>query len=558
MNVEILFEPRLGQVDDQEKTYLVQRGGQSIQYYPFTAQSSSNSSIVFKCDPPSFDTIIDRNAIIRVPVTIVVAGSNPTGNGMFVDGGCSLRAYPFSSCVQSLTCNINGQSITQQVADIVHVLSRYNNDPISRSAFGSIFPNTLDVNQSYAEGTGSQNTPLSSYDSSVPGVYIPRGAYPINLTANDDTGFTFTTDIYEYVNISPFYHRNQQGIGGLANVRNLTFNYQLANLARMLSINTTLPGGSVLAINNVNVTIGTPTMYMGFVTPPEGFRIPRTINYNYHDLSFYSNSFGTNLAAGSSQQYNSNVLQFAQLPERVYLCVRRSDAFINANVTSQVSTTDTFARINSININFNNVDDIQSATTPIDLYTQSVRNGCSMSWAEWNGNSVVAGTDFASTQVRGCVGGVVCLEFAKDLPLRNYDAVGMSKSWNFQVTMNVTNTSSVAYTPQLVIVAQYDGILTLEAPGQAQLTLGFITPQDVANAKPSSMSFNTIQKLNGGGPSLSQVAKFIKHPFVKGVAKAACDAMDKGSGIPAGGIPAGALVGGASMSKQSLKSRAIK
>jgi hypothetical protein len=549
IEAQILYDPRLAQIDDSKKTYMILRGGQNIQYYPFTYQSKSNTNISFKCDPPSFDTVVGRHAILRVPVRIQLAGlSAELTKHMY-----SLRAYPLSSIIQSATVNINGQSISMEVANMVHILSRYNNNPVSRSEFGSILPNVLDVFQKYSVGFGTSSNPLGTATEMVQGVRVPRGAYPQVVVASGTTSATLEFDIYEYVMLSPFYSRKQEGEGGLALIRNLSFNFQLGDLARVFSMsdyngNPSSTTPTTLTAATVDV-IGEPTIYMNFITPPEGFSVPRAINFNFNDYNYYSIERTPVAFDGSTQTIVSNVIQFGQLPERVYIAVHRAKAQVNASVLSQVTTTDTFARIKRVNINFANRDGIHSATTPVDLYRLSVANGLSMSWSEFDGKTQYR--DGTSTTTDLLTGSIVAFEFGKDIPLTGFDSVGMSKAWNFQVQVDYENISGDVFTPQLSIVAVQQGILTLEAPGQANISLGFITPSDVANATVSDESYERIRKLYGGAHS-GMVPRLLQKAMnkVKGSALA--------GGALAGGLSAGALSGGAIMSRQSLKDRALR
>jgi hypothetical protein len=91
----------------------------------------------------------------------------------------------------------------------------------------------------------------------------------------------------------------------------------------------------------------------------------------------------------------------------------------------------------------------------------------------------------------------------------------------------------------------------LEAPGQANISLGFLTPTDVANAEVSDESYERIRKLYGGAHS-GMLPRLLQKAMtkVKGSALA--------GGALAGGLSAGALAGGAIMSRQSLKERALR
>jgi hypothetical protein len=361
--------------------------------------------------------------------------------------------------------------------------------------------------------------------------------------------------------LSPFYSRKQEGEGGLANVRNLTFSFQLGDLARIMSISDTRagaaggPSGPEAPTDITAFTLaldGSATMYMNFLTPPEGFSVPRAINFNFNDYNFYSNVSAPVPEGVTTQTIISSVIQFGQLPERLYLAVHRAKSQVNASVLSQLTTTDTFTRIRRISINFANRDGIHSATTPLDLFRISVANGLSMSWSEFDGKFQYQDSDaIGAPKVERLTGGVVALEFGKDIPLTGFDSVGMSKAWNFQVQVDYENLVDGDLTPQLSIVAVQQGILTLEAPGQAQVTLGFLTPSDVANAEVSDESYERIRKLYGGAHS-GMLPRLLQKAMkrVKGSALA--------GGALAGGLSAGALAGGAIMSRQSLKDRALR
>jgi len=486
ISAEIVLEPRLGQLNDGDKKYLISQGGSSIQWYPFVAQSYSKSNFVFKCDPPSTRTVVGRTAIIQVPVSFTIKGTCQTGDTLLSSDRGALRAMPFSSIVNNLTMNINGQSLSLQLSEVCHAMSRYISSADSRSTFSSIFPNSYDMYQNYADGFGSQNSALNDYKYSIPQVHTPRGAYPINVTTNSETDLVFNTVIYEYVQISPFYFKKEQGIGGLGNVRNLTFNFNLANLPRMFSMSLVGPNGAK-TITSCDVDFEAPTMFMDFVTPQDSLAIPDSISYHYNDVNFYSNQFGTPLPNnGNPVEVRSNVIQWAQIPERIYLYVKRRSGDVNASAQAQISTTDTYAAITKVNINFGNTDGIQSATTPEALYLQCERNGLNMSLTEFKGFTTVIASNGTGSQI-GTTGSVICLEVGKDIPLKAFESPAMSGSWNIQFQITARNTSGATFNPELCIVAVFDGLLTLTYPSSASTTLGLVRPQDVESAPYSSM-----------------------------------------------------------------------
>ena len=598
MEVQSMFIPQLSQLDDGEKKYLITRGGQQLQWYPFTAQSSSNSNMVFKLDPPSPSTVLDRNLIIEVPFSMEISGVPVNEAGMLVQNAFALRAYPFSSVVETLTAIINGQSITTQLSNVVHMLSRYNNTSESRTTFGSVFPNALDAYQSYSSGAG--NGVLNGYEGATPGSYLPRGAYNLKVTQNTQGNGSNTQIskvegvIVEYINLSPFYQRLQQGTGGLSNIQNLTLNFTMSNLARMFSINP----ASVVSIDTVDVTLTEPTIYCGFITPPVDFSIPRSLNFAYNDYSYYVTSHGAavpKVTAGgviASVDLVSNVIQWSQLPEKIYVCVRKRRSDLTTGATKSVTSTDTYFSIENININFANQDGIQSATKPSALYLQSIRNGCNMSFVEWTGKAQSYHKTGVSTHL-GTAGSVLALELGKDIPLQGLDAVAMSGSWNFQIRVKASNVSAAEdITPELAIIAVFDGIMTIEHPGQAFVTLGIVTPEQVLQAPPSGDDYDDVMRLYGGtfgsnikrffkkhGDTFRNVGKAVGSVVAPELTQQLTGIVDQGqnivraaqqdaramtaSGLDGGmragmraGLRAGNLQGGAMIPKSTLRSRA--
>mgnify|MGYP000435998970 CR=1 FL=1 len=555
MNIETLNVPVLSQINDKQKTFLIEKGGSHLQYYPFTATSYSNSNFNFRIVVPSFDTVVSKQILVEVPVRFVLVGDSPMDKNLFQPNTIAPRHLPLSSVVNSLTCNLNGQSITKQVSEECHIQSRFNNTAQSRSTYGSVYPSAQDIRQSYNDGVGSSSSAISSFDSMVPGVFQGRGAYKVNIAANSKTGCTLDYVFYEYVNLSPFsYEENDGQPGGLANIRDLTFNYNInaGQLPHMLSM--ALGGGYSLTSNTV--TLQQPTMYCNFVTPPVNFSIPRSISYNYVDTQTFLHSSGAPLASDSSTNITSTALQFGILPSSIYLAVRKSNNDVSTNVTSLMTSTDTYCKIDRIDINFDNRSGLHASTTAVNLYKMSENNGLNYSWTEFDGKTEIPASAVGDPKVTvRSIGSVIKLSFGKDIPLSGFNAPSMLGTYNFQVTVQATNISTETFTPELVILTHTDGICTLSSPGSCEISTALITPNDVASAPESSLNYDNVQKLYGGN-----FGKMITGDTAKKLLKGVCDTAQalQNSGSSGSGLRAGTLVGGNVQSKASLKSRALR
>ena len=361
---------------------------------------------------------------------------------------------------------------------------------------------------------------------------------------------------YEYVNLSPFsYEENDGQPGGLANIRDLTFNYNInaGQLPHMLSMGL----GSTYGLTSNTVTLQQPTMYCQFVSPPVNFSIPRSISYNYVDTQTFLHSSGATLNSDSSTNITSTALQFGILPSAIYLAVRKSNNDVGANVTSLMTSTDTYCKIDRVDINFDNRSGLHASTTAVNLYKMSENNGLNYSWTEFDGKTEIPASAVGDPGVTvRSIGSVIKLSFGKDIPLSGFNAPSMLGTYNFQVTVQCTNISTETFTPELVILTHTDGICTLSSPGSCEISTALITPNDVASAPESSLNYDNIQKLYGGSNFGKMITGDTAKKLLKGVCDTAQSLQNSGSGLRAGN--GGALYGGNVQSKASLKSRALR
>ena len=111
-----------------------------------------------------------------------------------------------------------------------------------------------------------------------------------------------------------------------------------------------------------------------------------------------------------------------------------------------MSTPDCYGFITNINILWNNKPSALTDALPYDFYLMSVRNGCDMSYMQW----------------QNYVGSVVCINPCADLPSENTDASGVAQNTTFQITVTFQNISTNNNTYTLYIDYISEGILTVE------------------------------------------------------------------------------------------------
>lgn len=479
---------------ENERVFAIIKGGQTVTYYKYPASSYSNSNFNFSTNPPSKQTILDRIAMIQVPFTLDFAGTGAGTGNILQPGRDAFRNFPLASVVKSLTCSINGFPVTIESSDIIHLLSRFHVSDELRKRFMSICPQMNDTYQNYVDADGANNNPLANYADNT--LEPPRGAYPYVIVSNTSSAARITGTLCEYVVLPPFLWDGTEA-GGLTHLDTLSFNYVFAPyLDHMWSRST----ANTQNLTSINVAFGQPNMLLGFITPrlTDIQRMPASINYPYFQINKYVTQSGLSLAPGINSDIRSNIIQLNSIPRKLYLFAKQSDTVRDLTFANRVNYTDTFMRIENVRLNWDNQEGILSGAAAQSLYQLSVMNGLEMSWPEWYGSIQNFNATGATGPAIGTVGSVICLEMGKDVGLRDDQAVGILGQYNLQVTLNVTNVNpTVTYSPDLYIIAVYDGVLTISnnsAIGQ----IGVISSRDVLTAPNSNVNYNELQKIYGG------------------------------------------------------------
>lgn len=501
LNCVAIYEPRMEL--NNERSWVVIKGGQQVTYYPFPSTSFSNSQFNFICNPPSSQTVLDRAIFIEVPYTItfsVNAAISPAPiDNLLQPGRDAFRAFPISSITNTLTATINGFPTNIELSQVIHALSRYHTPLKLKNGWMSAQPSFEDNYQLYSDADGATNNPLSGYLDAAGMSEIGRGAYPFTVVSNTPSSATITGVLREQVFLPPFLWDGCQA-GGLSNLTSLTFNWILNNnLARMWSHSTVTDVGGLSTIGAMNIAFSQPSMYLAFLTPRLNQPIPPRITYPYFQISRYTTQTQASLAPNAQATYKSNIIQLDSIPRKLYLYVRQSDSAIYNNLRNQISTPDVFLQINALNLTWNNQQGVLSGASPQNLYDFSVQNGYNKSWTEFNGiTQRLSGVAGQPTYVVGLEGGIICIELSKDVGLNDNESEGILGNFNLQVQMTVTNTNQVVtVNPDLYIVAVYDGTLVISNTS-AMASIGVVTKAEVLDAPMGNMSFNSLEKIYGG------------------------------------------------------------
>jgi hypothetical protein len=510
---------------ERQRTYAVIKSGSQTTYKPFNTTSISNSALNFSCPPPSAGVFVSRKQYLYCPVRLTFTGIPPVGQSIIMPNRDAPRAFPISSIIETLQATINNQSVSVNVADIIHAMAHYNTDEDCKNLDYSTFPSYEDQSQVYGDLFLSNRSPLSTYGTSQDGTQIGRAGFPgmvIFSNPVQTVAGTLLTSIVDLASceplfLSPFYFGKGNACG-FFNVSTLDYNFTLIGQAanRLWSHD---DNGGTNVIQSISMVMGgltggpdsftnmggnRPNLLFQYVTPLETQVIPPDvpITYPYFDIQRYpTDQFSFD--PGASGTINSNNLQISQVPRKMYIYVRQRNSDLYASSTN----TDTFFQIQNVNIQFLNNTGLLAPQTMQQLYLMSVKNGCKMGWQQWSGGPVYS-NDFTS-QI-GTIGSVVCVEFCTDIGMANpLLTAGVLNQCMIQVNATVKNVSSNAIFATMYVVMVLEGSFTITSVGSATVNTGCLSPNDVLDChnKPG-VSLQDAQDVHGSGDFWSGLKNF--------------------------------------------------
>ncbi len=461
-------EPRTNLL--MKNRYAILDGPQQNSWKPVISTSYSNSSVQFSAPPPSPNIIVDRQVKVQMQLDIDIKGADQGSKLVQIGVHDALRAFPLSSVIDTLAVTINNSSISINMSDVISSLLRYHVSEKMREFDFSTAPSMLDQYMAYSEGVGSVRNPLGTYDDSSSGADIPRGAFPgldQKTDVDSNTEYKKSFIVTEPLFLSPFLFGGQEH-RGFFGVQTLDFNFTMSgDLSRVWS-----HSSSGNALDTISVTISNPKLLFNYLTPNALMPIPKSIVYPYYTVQRYPTNLSGDVAAGDTFTIPSANIQLNSVPRRIYVYARRT------NSDQDYTTTDVFAGITSISLNWNNTSGLFSGATEEDLYRMSVNNGCNISWSQWKNH----------------VGSVLCIEMGKDIGLHSgVEAPGSLGTYMLQLTMNGVNLNSLEAIPYtLYVVTISEGVFVIEE-NRSISEIGVVSKKDVMNSL--AMPFVTYKSL---------------------------------------------------------------
>jgi hypothetical protein len=455
----------------------LEEGASQVSFTKFTSSSVSESSIQFNSiNPPSAEIIVDRRVFVKANFRLTFLGTNvPAGQYLLQTNGINnvgqpvsawqgglsggvdaLRAFPLSQILTSLVVKINSQSFTQDINKYIEPLMRYSNFRDVAEENWSLTPTMQDTYQQYSDFTiyGSARNVLGNYGENQ--YRTPRGGFSqLNVTSqtiqgnNTDgvasTGLgdimvaTVDVSLTEPLFISPlaFGKRSHRGLFGITTM-NVTLNIS-SSYQNYIWSHDLASSGKI--INNISLDYDTtspgmaenPAIMFTYYTPRFAQMLPKTNIYPYHNINDYVQQQSTTIPPGGFGNINVNNIQLDSVPKRIFIYLRKTESAKTYN------DTDTYAKIISINFTFGNQPGILSDANEQQLFELSAVNGNTQSWNEWSRHT----------------GAVLCIDFAKQVPMQGGNIVGKSGSYQVMYTIQIQNMSnqSIRYDVHTVVVS---------------------------------------------------------------------------------------------------------
>lgn len=532
-------DPRTSLHLNQYQKYIANKGSKQATHKIFTSTSYSDSQISFSCPPPSLKHVVSRRVMVEATFKITAKDANGNPAAFQIGSNDAPRAFPLASVLQTLTVTLNNQNFSCNVSDVIHALLRYGADDQTFGKEYSITPSRQDFYQEYSDWNiyGSGANPLAQSGESTPSdLMMNRGGFTYRVTQGTQQNPTeVEITVTEPLFLSPLLFGERDAMG-FAHVQTFDLQLTLGNLSRVWS-SCNFNDDPNLAINSITVTQSkAPRAMFQYFTVNDLQPIPDKLQYPLYNIERFPIACNV-VNPGAETTVTSTNITLSSIPKRFYVYARRR----NSDLTFK--TTDTFARIKNIRVQWSNQTGLFSSASEQDLYLMSVKNGLQMSWQQWSKYT----------------GSVLAIQMGNDIGLGDYECSGVLGQYQLQMDVTFQNIGSNPVNYDLYIVTVSEGVVTFQANGMCVSSVAPLTRQDVINAKFSSRyDYERLKDWSSGyqGGSWMDTAKSLLKPALKCLADVAVKEGKKAIGLGAkvgGELVGGELVGGKRISRAQLK-----
>ena len=514
LNLFNVIDPSIDGISTQSVGVLI--SSNLVDYTRISANSSNQNSAQFLVRPPS-NIYVGRKVFLVMPVTFNFTGTSPVGQNLLQSGFDAPSSFPLHSIMTNLTVKLNNSSVSINPREIQSAMIWANTRKESfLEQNWSLTPTMADQSQEFNELSGSIRNPLNSYIDSIDGSIPPRGAFKIDgPITNGDTAAELTYTFIEALQISPFVWTKDHALG-FAWLKDMVIDITWdSDKSRMWSHDSLSPG---VSLNTPVITLGTPEVLVKLMQPPLTIGLPEELTLPLSNITNFKNDKNVTLGVfGSGTDRTdlvSNNIELQSTPVLITIFAKRrnsDDSFI---------TTDSFLAIESVSIAWDSRSGILAGSTQEQLYDISRKNGLTMSWTQFSGQSPFLSGSL--NQTIGGVGSVLILSPAMDFGLPTNMVQGGLSTTRLQITAkvrNISNTSTIQ--PTLNVLVQYIGSITFSESSLVVPQLGIIAQADIAATlikRIETFDFSMLTKNNMyGGISFFERVKNTVQKFIKAV-----------------------------------------
>ena len=460
--IVLTVDPRID--FSKDGVFAIGAAGERVTYRNIQSQNSSSSNISIS-DKQSMGVAIASKWFMNVVFTVRFSGV-PANNVNLIQLGSNdaARFMPLTSITKTITVDLNDEKFATGINDYHDALMHYNESADDIGFDLSTCPSFLDTYQSYDDYRtyGSALNPLGNYGENS--VQEPlRGGFdyydivnPVGDGIATRVGeVTFRTR--EPVLISPLTwgHHNTKALVG---IKSFAVNYDFdSNTSRIWSHN---PLNNVANFAVTSVEMRSASLEMIYITPKSTIPIFPTQRYPLANVSKYTKAVSPSVASGATAVITSDSMPLYGVPKRIYIFARKS------NATRTYNDPDVFAKLSKLNLYFNNSDGNFSQATDFQLYQVSRENGYRRSYQAFSKYE----------------GGVMCIDFSKDMPLLPAEGVGSNENIQFQYNVSLTNLSASTIDYTLFTIVVFEGLMTIRN-GVIIREINVVSPKDIVDSQ---------------------------------------------------------------------------
>ena len=570
-----------GIIDFAQELYLVEKSASTNQDFPVTTNNYSTSSTSFTININSRDAIVDRNILLVQPLNLTINSSILQDNGILEQAQFAFRSFPLNSMINSVVLQMGNVSVTSQVGDMLPAFERVFTKDVFKYLDNGLSIVMPDIYKNVQLNNGASNNPYDQINGVGTDNSVPRGAWPVTLTGDNQTSVTVSTTLVEPLFISPLISSLRERCIGFTHLTSmiLTINWN-ADPARMFSFFSSQPTG--LPVFTSSLVFGPPKLNICQYVDPL-ILPPSVVSYPWNDAVRYTTDFTLPYTFGAKTfvQVASNTIQLDRIPKYALVYAMKNwNAF-------GFQDSRNFAAINQIQVNFNNVSYLNSCDQ-YSLYKYSIQNGNNQNFLSWGGNAMVDG------DIKATVGPVAVLHFGTQIPLPSQWSVGTSVKVNLSMNVQFYNQNfsdeetSQPYTFYLALV--FDSSVSLYGSNSGSANPACLTEVDVLRSQKEDPAIHYVEKNTHGfgsglghhsnyvasgklahhiknirtshGPALKVASHYLKHGLKGAKSKGAREMADVmhaiGLGEGSGSDEGHGMSGGRKLSHSAMKSRLLR